>query len=140
MAVERNVTRADDVFNGESKTFTFAAYEKAGATYQANGDVLVGTPKNISGWALSFMVKRNKQDSDAMAKFTKTVGSGVVIQGTFNASQGLNTQRAVASLTKTELATMLSTVTYYYEWKRTDTNVETVLAHGTFSVRQGVHR
>ncbi len=98
------------------------------------------TSINITGWALSWMVKRYKSDADAAAILTKTTGgSHIAIAGTFNATPANNLQRATLTLVDTDTATLYPGL-YHWELKRTDDGFETVLAYGKMVFIQGVHR
>lgn len=121
MAIERNITSDDDFFLGEDKTLSFTVYQSDGSTAQ-----------NITGWALSWMLKKDARDADADAKVTKTTGSGITI-----------TSGAAGTLTvtidDTDTASLAAGV-YQHELKRTDDGFETVLTFGTCVLRQSVHR
>jgi hypothetical protein len=129
VAIQRNVTRTDNVFTGEDKLLIFKIYQSDSVT-----------PQNITGMGLSWMLKRNKYDSDLAAKVAKTIGNGISITGTFNADPLINTQQVEVTLSDDDTALLSSTIVYYHELKRTDGNVEAVLTYGTFALRQGVHR
>lgn len=119
MAIERNVTDDDNVFTGEDKVLS-------GIVYQSDGT----TAQNITGWAMSWMLKKRATDSDANAKIVKTTGNGIDV---VSAAAGTYT----VTLTDTNLT--IPAGHYYHEVKRTDDGSETVLTHGTFLVKQGVH-
>lgn len=96
---------------------------------------------NILGWALSWMVKRHKDQADNAALLTKTTAGGaIVIAGTFNATPSVNTQRATLTVPDDDTDTEVPEGTYHWELKRTDAGFETVLAYGTLECVQGVHR
>ena len=97
------------------------------------------TAIEITGWALSWMVKRYRSDADASAILTKTTASGIAIAGTFHQTPALNTQRATVTLADTD-SSSLNPGLYHYELKRTDDGYETVLAYGQMVFNQGVHR
>jgi hypothetical protein len=94
---------------------------------------------DISGWALSWMVKRRKSDADAAAVLTKTTVSGIVISGTYNATITTNTQVATVTVADTDTDAIAEGL-YHYELKRTDAGLETPLAFGTLTLKRGVHR
>ena len=94
---------------------------------------------NISGWPLSFMVKRSLGHLDAAAKVTKATGSGITITGTYDADPALNTQKATVSIADTD-TDALPAGEYFYELKRTAVSAEAVLAYGTFTMLRSVHR
>ena len=94
---------------------------------------------DITGWALSYMIKRHKSDADGAALVTKTTAAGITIAGTFNSNPAVNLQRATVTLADTDTATLADGVAYH-EWKRTDDGFETILAYGQQTLVQGVHR
>jgi len=95
---------------------------------------------DITGWALSWMLKRYTSDADASAILTKTTAAGaIVIAGTFNSDPDVNTQRATLTLTDDATAALYPGL-YHWELKRTDDGYETVLAYGRMTLIQGVHR
>jgi hypothetical protein len=91
----------------------------------------------ITGWALSFMVKDDLSDADAQAVLTKTTAAGIVISGSFHVNPTSNTQRATVTLTAAN--TTIPQRVYWWELKRTDSGSETRLAHGLLAVGQTVH-
>lgn len=94
---------------------------------------------DISGWSLSWMLKKKLSLADSAATVTKTNGSGITISGTYNVSTTLNTQRATVTVADTDTDSATAGV-YYYELKRMDAGVETVLSYGEFELVRGVHR
>ena len=94
---------------------------------------------DVSSWSFSFMVKTSKEDADAAAILTKATGSGIAVSGVYNADPNTNLQRVVVTIqdTDTDGATP---GTRYWELKRTNDGVETVLAFGEMKLRRGVHR
>lgn len=95
---------------------------------------------DISGWALSWMVKRNLLDADASALLTKTTGGGgIVVSGTYNSNPDVNTQVATITLLDTDSSSLAQGL-HHYELKRTDDGFETVLGYGRVSFVRGVHR
>jgi hypothetical protein len=122
MSIERNITADDDFFLGEDKSLVVTVYQSDGITLQ-----------NVTGWAISFMVKKSATDADANAKVTKTTaGGGIVLTAPLS---GLIT----ITLTDTDTAS-LPADSYRYEVKRTDDGSETVLTFGRLTLRQAVHR
>lgn len=96
------------------------------------------TAIDITGWALSWMVKRAAADPDGAAILTKTTSAGIVISGVFNAAPATNTQVATVTVADTDTEP-LSPGPYVYELKRTDAGAETTLAYGTLTLLQRVH-
>lgn len=97
---------------------------------------------DITAWSLSFMWKIDRADADIAALVTKTTAlGGIAIAGAFDASPDplINLQRATVSILDTDTDALTPRVVYW-ELKRTDPGVETVLADGTQELRRGVHR
>lgn len=94
---------------------------------------------DMTGWSLSFMVKKSKGHLDADAKFSRTTSAGITISGTYNSDPAVNTQVATVSVEDSH-TDALTPGTYYYELKRTGAGVEAVIAYGTFTLERGVHR
>ena len=98
------------------------------------------TAINITGFGLSWMLKKSVNDLDAAAVVTKTVaGGGIAIAGTFNTAPGTNTQRATVTVADTDTEALAPGV-YRWELKRTDAGLETRMAYGRVSLVRGVHR
>jgi len=107
---------------GEDKGLRITVYQDDGTTLQ-----------DITGWALSWLLKRSKTDADAAAVIpAKTVGAGIALT---TPASGLCT----VSITDTE-TDALTAGTYYHELKRTDPGNEAVLVTGEATLLQGVHR
>ena len=96
------------------------------------------TIQDITGWSLSWMLKRSLADADASAVVTKTTSAGITIAGTYHQNPTSNTQVASVALSAANLT--LDPGTYWWELKRTDSNHETRLAYGNCIVGQTVHR
>jgi hypothetical protein len=98
------------------------------------------TSIEITGWSLSFMLKRRFDDLDAAAILTKTTAGGsVVIAGTFNADPDANAQRATVTITDTDTENLRQGMVRW-ELKRMDDGFETILAYGQVDLARGVHR
>jgi hypothetical protein len=98
------------------------------------------TSLDITGWALSFMLKRRFDDLDAAAILTKTTAGGsVVIAGTFNSDPDTNAQRATVTITDTDTENLRQGMVRW-ELKRMDDGFETILAYGQVDLARGVHR
>lgn len=122
MAIEQNIGPAVDYFTGEDKSLPFTIYQADEATLQ-----------DISGWSLSWMVKRRKSDADADALVTKTTAAGGIALTT--PGSGVCT----VTVTDTDIAAVLGGVLHYHELKRTDAGFETVLSYGSLVLSQAVH-
>jgi hypothetical protein len=91
------------------------------------------TPQNITGWALSWIVKRRAADPDAMALFpAKVTGSGITIT---NGAAGL----CEAFVADTDTLAARAGV-YAHELRRTDPGLETPLCPGMAVLRPSAHR
>lgn len=95
--------------------------------------------REITGWALSFLVKRRATDADGDALVTKTTGSGISISGTYNSAPATNTQKATVSIADTDTDSLPAGV-YRWELKRTDAGSEARIAYGAITFNQTVHR
>jgi hypothetical protein len=121
-------THLEDVFIGTDVTFRFHIKDE-------DEDAAV----NITGWALSFMVKADPADADDDALVVKTTSSGISISGSFDSSPAANTQRATVTLEDSDTH-LYEALRGYWELKRTDAGSETVLGYGDFDLTRGVHR
>lgn len=115
LASNVNIGGDGSLFIGEDKVLRLEVIDLANA------------PVDMVGWTLLFDV-RKKDSSLPPALLSKTP----VVTGTFNASRALNTQRAVVTLTDTDM-NVFKAATYRYSLKRMDEGNETVLAWGNFS-------
>ncbi len=96
--------------------------------------------RDITGWGLSFMVKRRLSDSDAHSVVTKsTTAGGIVFEGVFDSDPDVNTQLAVVSVSDDDTDGVTPGLCYY-ELKRTDAGFEELLAQGNLTLSQAVHR
>jgi len=93
---------------------------------------------DITGWALSFKVKRQAADHDGHAVMSKATGSGITIAGSFNADPAINAQTATVTIADTD-TDVLEEGTYHFELKRTDPGAETILAYGALDLIRSVH-
>lgn len=94
---------------------------------------------DITGWTLSWMVKKRVTDTDANAILTKTTtAGGIAISGIFNADPLLNTQKATVSIADTD-TNGKTPGEYAVELKRMDVGAKTPLAEGRLRLLKGVH-
>ena len=117
-----------ELFQGEDRLYVFTVL-----------NVAETAAIDISGWTLSWMVKRYNGDADLSALVSKTTSAGIVISGTFNATPAVNTQVATVTVDDTDTISV-SEGTYSHELKRMDAGFETVLSYGVFELIQGVVR
>jgi hypothetical protein len=94
---------------------------------------------DITGWTLSWMVKKSLAHLDAAALLTKTTVSGITIAGVYSATPGSNLQRATVAIADTD-TDAFTAGDRFYELKRMDAGADTILAYGTLTVKRGVHR
>ena len=94
---------------------------------------------DITGWALSFMVKRRVSDADSAALVTKTTSSGIAIAGVFAAVITTNTQRATVTIADSDVDDFVAGL-MRWELKRTGAGVEAPLAYGPINFRRSVHK
>jgi len=94
---------------------------------------------NISGWALSFMIKRAASDSDAAALLTLTTAAAITIAGTYNVDPDVNAQRATVAVADTD-TDALASGSAQWELKRTDAGFETILGYGEMRLYRTLHR
>lgn len=118
MARESDIGGSGTLFVGEDKAFRLELIDES------------NLPVNISGWDIVFDVRKSDKSVDP-AIFSKTAS----ITGVYNSVRAVNTQRAIVSLTDTEMNTV-TVKTYRYSWKRMDDGSETVLAYGNFVVQK----
>lgn len=121
MAIEANIGHDDEFFLGEDKSLVFTIYQSDGTTVQ-----------DITGWSLSWMLKKRIADLDAAALITKTTLNGIVLT---SAALGICT----VTVNDTDTDTLEDDL-YAHELKRTDDGSETVLSFGGVRLKRGVHR
>src|SRR4051812_1684726 len=98
---------------GEDKVIELTVTDAAGAAV------------NITGWSLSFMVKRHREDADVDALITKTTDDDIALTDPTHGE-------AEATVEKAALADVVSGSTYFREWKRTDSGFNAVLVQERF--------
>jgi hypothetical protein len=115
MALPITIGGSGTLFVGEDKTIRLELVDKA------------GLPVNMTGWAMVFDVRKtvNRADPPIFSKVP-------TLTGVFNAVRATNTQRAIVTLTDTEMNTVKA-FEYQCTWKRMDDTAETVLAWGPFA-------
>ena len=79
-----------------------------------------GVPVDLTGWAIRLLVVA----SNGSVLIDKTAS----ISGVYSATRASNTQRAVVTLTDTEMS--IQDGVHRHSWKRTDDGSETILAYG----------
>lgn len=91
--------------------------------------------RDISGYTLTFMVKRNKSDADGSALFS----GAATVSGTYNSDPATNTQIATATIADTDLPTSTTAGQVHWALKRTDAGAEQILAYGRMLLLRPVH-
>jgi hypothetical protein len=118
MALDATIGGDGLLFVGEDKIFKLELLDAS--------DV----PVDMTGWTLLFDVRVKDKTPDP-ALISKTP----MITGVYNAVRATNTQRAVVTVTDTDM-NLLKARTYRHSWKRMDDGSETVLAWGDFVVQK----
>lgn len=114
MALDATIGGDGSLFVGEDKVFKLEVID------------INSAPVNITGWVLRFDVRKlDASPAPPILSFTPT------ISGTFNASRVINTQRAIVTVTSTDMD-KFKAGTFRHSWKRMDSGSETVLAWGNF--------
>jgi hypothetical protein len=127
MAIETNVTAENRVYRGESNQIRF----------HITSDLAGTTPVDVSiGYTWLWTLAKNDKSAALIAK---TSGNGIAIEGTFNASKALNTQRVVVTLEAEDTSNpaanppvRIKAATYRHALWRTTAGSEQVYAHGDF--------
>lgn len=91
---------------------------------------------DVTGWNLSWMLKKRKSDADLSAAITET---SFTVTGVYNPDPDLNTQRLVLTLEDVDTDALTAGV-YYHELKRMNAGNEAVLSYGPFTLRHSVHK
>lgn len=108
---------------GEDKTLEFTVVDAA------------GTVVDITGWTLSWMLKRRMGDVDALAILTKTTGAGTVTITDGDAGE------CEVDIDDTDTDTaVVAHRDYWHELKRTDAGFEAILAQGLVNLNPSVHK
>jgi hypothetical protein len=126
MSYTDNILKEDGWFTGEDKVLIITIYDPT-ATQPAI-EAGVAATQEITGWALSYMLKRNRTDADSEAVLSRSTVSGISIISP-------EVEVAVAAALTENLAEGI----YYHELKRTDTGIESVLMDGEVHLRRAVH-
>lgn len=114
------------LFQNTHRTFRFHVLNEADETQAVD----------VTGWDLSWMVKKRKSESDANAAIHKTTFS---VTGAYNPDASMNTQRVVLAIEDVD-TDGLSAGAYYHELKRTNPGLEAVLSFGQFTLRASLHK
>jgi hypothetical protein len=123
MPLKTDITAADRFFTNADIVFRFAIYEADGIT-----------PKDVTGYALAWLLKARLADADLDALVSKETPA-ITITGTFNADPEVNTQRVLVSVSDEDTADVPAGF-YFHELKRTDAGAETPLCSGRAVLQQ----
>ena len=113
MSKRADFTASDGIFRGEDKSL---------AMYIVNES---GDPQTMTGWALSWTLRRAASASATV--LTKTTGAGSITIGNGDGTD----DRAIVTILDTDTEA-LSAGTYEHALRRTDAGYEQVLAYGIF--------
>jgi hypothetical protein len=92
------------------------------------------TAQDVSGWSLSWMLKKRESDADASAVITKTTaGGGITIE-----NGPLGYVRVLIADTDTQAVGIRAGV-YMHELKRTDAGLEAPVIKGMAVLRPSLH-
>ena len=108
MAIQATMGGAGELFVGEDKTLKL---ELIGIT---------GLPVDMTGWGVRCLVLSKQSEV--------LIDKNASITGVYNAARSDNTQRAVVTLTDSDMS--IQEGVHRHSWKRTDDGSETVLAYG----------
>lgn len=120
MATDVTLGGDGKLFVGEDKVFELELLDK-------KPDDTSAAPVNMAGWTVLFDVRVKDSSSDP-----SLLSMNATVTGTFNAIRSMNAQRAVITLTDTQM-NLFKARTYRYSFKRMDDGSETVLSRGDFA-------
>lgn len=124
MAERANITSDHEWFTNTDHVFEFTVYQEDGVT-----------PQDVSGWEMSWFLKKGQGDPDAAALLEKTtVGSPSAIT-IVNGPTG-----RVDVLIEDGDTAEIAGGNYFHELKRTDAGQESVQSYGTAKLKQSLHR
>ena len=124
MAIRADIPPSEEWFTGEDRVLEFTIYQRDGVTVQ-----------DISGWELSWFLKRSKKDADADAVLTKT-NSGSPADITIVDGPNGRVDVLVAAADTLALVARV----YRHELKRMDTGEKTIESYGDATLQQALHR
>jgi len=124
MAERADITSDHEWFTNTDHVFEFTIYQEDGVT-----------PQNITGWELSWFLKRGEGDPDAAALLAKTTGGSPTEIDIVNGATGRVDVIVLAADTAG-----IRGGDYFHELKRTDTAQESVESYGAAKLKQSLHR
>jgi hypothetical protein len=125
MAFNQTIGGEGTLFVGEDKTLNLEVLQSGSDSTSSSA-----VPENIAGWVIR-MIVRVADDASGDPILTKLA----TVSGSYSATRASNTQRAVVTLTDTDMDALVARI-YRHSWKRTDDGSETVLAYGNFAVQR----
>jgi len=144
VAYRRDYTKVNDIIIGDDLSFKYEIFQDdLVATFDATTgrDTYVsGTPEDVATWSFRWEL-RVKDTATGVPMLSYTLGSGITITGTYNASHAANTQRVVVAIADTETysdagAVLIPPKTYTYSLKRDDPGSEKTLVYGKFVLQE----
>ena len=119
MAANVTIGGARDLYIGEDKRLEFEILN-------------AGSPDNLTGWTVLFDVRPSVQSPTAL------VSKPATIEGAYDPTRSINTQRAVVNLTDEDLSATNFTAgnIYQHSLKRTNEGAELILAYGRFMLER----
>jgi len=124
MAERAPITGDHEWFTNTDHVLEFTIYQEGGVT-----------PQNISGWEMSWFLKRGEADSDAAALLAKTTAGSPSDVSIVSGATG----RVDVLITDADTLAIPGGH-YFHELKRTDAGQESVLSYGAARLRQSLHR
>ena len=140
MAFQRDFTADDQLFIGDDIRLIFEVFQDD-LVVDDDGNYVSGTPEDVTGWGLVFMV-RFSDTTPVEPLITKSTLSGITITGTYDAIRASNTQRVEVSILDTDTwsddpaGLRLKPKNYKHSLKRTDPGSEKVICFGLFVLRE----
>lgn len=122
MATRSDIVASHLWFTNEDRRFVFTIDIGDGTT-----------PEDLSGWAMSWVVKRRVADGDASAIITKSTGAGGIVLT--SPASGVCT----VTVQDTDTASLAPGL-YHHELKRTDDGFESPLSFGTAVLQRSLHK
>ena len=140
MAVNRDITADDQVFFDTDRRLSYTVYDGDPTAEEIEAGTAVCV--DVAGWALAWTLR--KKPNTSVALIEKTSVDGITIEGIFDPSPAINTQRVIVEIEDTDTydpdaspeVYVKPSTTYAYALKRTDDGEETILAFGSFTLLQ----
>lgn len=124
MAIRADIPPSEEWFTGEDRVLEFTIYQADGTT-----------PQDISGWELSWFLKRSKKDADSAAVLAKTNDGSPSDVTIVDGPAG----RVDVLINADDTLDLVARV-YRHELKRMDTGEKTIESYGDATLQQALHR